>query len=82
MDAGEYNLGFLSLPLQPLNDCPRGATFMNATFAAGPDGSPYVTDNLICIFERYAGDIAWRHAEDLPVGDVRVLITPSPLNIS
>ncbi|KAG0617047.1 hypothetical protein M758_5G160400 [Ceratodon purpureus] len=71
MDAGEYNLGFLSLPLQPLNDCPRGATFMNATFAAGPDGSPYVTDNLICIFERYAGDIAWRHAEDLPVGDIR-----------
>lgn len=70
-DAGEYNLGFLALPLVPLNDCPRGAKFMDAMFA-GPDGSPYVTSNLICIFERYAGDVAWHHTEVLPLYDVRI----------
>ena len=69
-DAGEYGVGFLALPLQPLNDCPRHAKYLDATFA-GSDGTPYVTKNLICIFEQYAGDIAWHHTEDLPVAYVR-----------
>jgi primary-amine oxidase len=64
LDAGEYGLGVFSLPLQPLNDCPRHARYVDAVFA-GPDGTPYVTPNMICIFERYAGDIAWQHAEVL-----------------
>lgn len=64
LDAGEYGLGLLAHPLQPLNDCPQNAKYMDAVFA-GPDGTPYTTPNMMCIFERYAGNIAWQHAESL-----------------
>lgn len=62
MDAGEYGFGLQAMPLDPLNDCPRNAYYMDGVFAAG-DGSPYVRSNMICVFESYAGDIGWRHAE-------------------
>ncbi|KAG9454546.1 hypothetical protein H6P81_007450 [Aristolochia fimbriata] len=62
MDAGEYGLGTTALPLNPLNDCPRHAYYMDGVFAAA-DGTPYVQPNMVCIFERYAGDVSWRHAE-------------------
>ncbi|CAM6012890.1 unnamed protein product [Sphagnum balticum] len=77
-DAGEYGLGILALPLQPLDDCPAHAKYIDAVFAA-PDGSPYVTPNMICVFERYAGDISWRHSEALlqnvQVREVRPKVT-------
>jgi len=62
MDAGEYGFGLQAMPLEPLNDCPRNAVYMDGTFAAA-DGTPYVRENMICVFESYAGDIAWRHTE-------------------
>ncbi|XP_057428286.1 amine oxidase [copper-containing] gamma 2-like [Lotus japonicus] len=62
MDAGEYGFGLQAMPLDPLNDCPRNAYYMDAVFASA-DGTPYVQPNVICIFERYSGDIAWRHTE-------------------
>ncbi|CAI0413833.1 unnamed protein product [Linum tenue] len=62
MDAGEYGFGLNSMPLDPLNDCPRNAHYMDAVFAAG-DGTPYVRPNMVCIFESYGGDIGWRHSE-------------------
>lgn len=71
MDAGEYGFGLQAMPLVPLNDCPRNAYYLDGVFAAA-DGRPYVRDNMICIFERYAGDIAWRHSESPITGmDVR-----------
>ncbi|KAL9177865.1 hypothetical protein ABFS82_01G087700 [Erythranthe guttata] len=62
MDAGEYGFGLQALALDPLNDCPRNAEYMDAVFAAS-DGTPYVRENMVCIFERYSGDTAWRHTE-------------------
>ncbi|XP_072067537.1 amine oxidase [copper-containing] gamma 1 isoform X2 [Arachis hypogaea] len=62
MDAGEYGFGLQAMPLDPLNDCPRNAYYMDAVFAAA-DATPYLRPNIICVFETYAGDIAWRHAE-------------------
>lgn len=62
MDAGEYGFGLQAMPLEPLNDCPRNAYYMDGVFAAA-DGRPYVRENMVCIFERYAGDIGWRHSE-------------------
>ncbi|XP_041989664.1 primary amine oxidase-like isoform X2 [Salvia splendens] len=69
MDAGEYGFGLQALPLEPLNDCPRNAKYMDAVFAAS-DGTPYVRSNMICLFERYAGDAAWRHTENPITGEL------------
>ncbi|CAI0413575.1 unnamed protein product [Linum tenue] len=62
MDAGEFGLGATAMPLVPLNDCPRNAYYMDGIFVSA-DGQPFVQSNMICLFERYAGDAAWRHSE-------------------
>lgn len=73
MDAGEYGFGLQAMPLDPLNDCPRNAHYMDGVFAAA-DGTPYVRSNMVCVFESYAGDIGWRHAESPITGmEVRIL---------
>ncbi|MQL99294.1 hypothetical protein Taro_032011 [Colocasia esculenta] len=78
MDAGEYGFGLQAMPLVPLNDCPRNAYYMDGVFAAA-DGRPYVRENMVCVFESYAGDIAWRHAESpitgLGIREVRPKVT-------
>ncbi|GMI76358.1 Copper Amine Oxidase [Hibiscus trionum] len=78
MDAGEYGFGLQAMPLDPLNDCPRNAYYMDGVFAAG-DGVPYVRSNMVCVFERYAGDIGWRHAESpitgMEIKEVRPKVT-------
>ncbi|KAI7754197.1 hypothetical protein M8C21_019722 [Ambrosia artemisiifolia] len=62
MDVGEYGLGATAMPLLELNDCPRYSYYMDGVFASA-DGRPFIRPNIICIFERYAGDIGWRHSE-------------------
>ncbi|KAJ4846536.1 hypothetical protein Tsubulata_013537 [Turnera subulata] len=62
MDAGEYGLGASAMSLVPLNDCPRNAYYMDGIFVSS-NGKPFVQPNMICIFERYAGDVSWRHSE-------------------
>ncbi|KAG7564354.1 Copper amine oxidase N-terminal [Arabidopsis suecica] len=67
MDAGEFGLGPTSMPLVPLNDCPRNAYYIDGIFAS-PKGDPILQPNMICLFERYAGDTSWRHSEILLPG--------------
>ncbi|XAR70413.1 Primary-amine oxidase [Bertholletia excelsa] len=78
MDAGEYGFGLQAMPLDPLNDCPRNAYYMDGVFAAA-DGTPYVRSNMICVFESYAGDIGWRHSESpitgMEIREVRPKVT-------
>ncbi|CAH1453726.1 unnamed protein product [Lactuca virosa] len=62
MDAGEFGLGANAMALVELNDCPRYSYYMDGVFASA-DGRPIIQPNMICIFERYAGDIGWRHSE-------------------
>lgn len=76
MDAGEYGFGLQAMPLDPLNDCPRNAYYMDGVFAAA-DGTPYVQSNMVCLFESYAGDIAWRHAES-PITGMEVWVYLDP----
>lgn len=78
MDAGEYGFGLQAMPLDPLNDCPRNAYYMDGVFAAA-DGKPYIRSNMICVFESYAGDIGWRHSESpitgMEIREVRPKVT-------
>ncbi|KAF8379293.1 hypothetical protein HHK36_028726 [Tetracentron sinense] len=62
MDAGEFGMGVTAMSLVPLNDCPRYSYYMDGIFVAS-DGKPYVQPNMVCLFERYAGEIGWRHSE-------------------
>ncbi|KAK9288028.1 hypothetical protein L1049_016473 [Liquidambar formosana] len=61
-DAGEYGFGLCAVSLQPLRDCPQNAMFFDA-YVAGHDATPLKLSNVFCIFERYAGDVMWRHTE-------------------
>ncbi|KAL7188702.1 hypothetical protein ACSBR1_038545 [Camellia fascicularis] len=70
MDVGEFGLGLTAMTLVPLNDCPRNSYYMDGLFVSA-DGKAYVRPNMICVFERYAGDIAWRHSE-LPVNGFEI----------
>uniref|UniRef100_A0A0E0LMG6 Amine oxidase n=1 Tax=Oryza punctata TaxID=4537 RepID=A0A0E0LMG6_ORYPU len=62
LDAGEYGLGLWAFPLQPGGDCPANAAYLDGYYS-GQDGRPVEAKNMICVFERYSGDVAWRHTE-------------------
>eukprot|EP00249_Psilotum_nudum_P022798 c28646_g1_i1 orf=138-2321(+) len=62
MDAGEYGIGNFVSSLDPLNDCPHNAVFMDGILVDS-NGEPYIIPRMVCIFERYGGDISWRHTE-------------------
>ena len=62
LDAGENGVGRLAVVLEPGLDCPSNARFFNAVFTHDW-GEPYTQENAACLFERYAGNIAWRHYE-------------------
>lgn len=62
LDAGENGVGRLAVPLQTELDCPSNAVFFDVDFGR-ESGEPYTQGNAACLFERYAGDIAWRHYE-------------------
>ncbi|RZC54236.1 hypothetical protein C5167_013091 [Papaver somniferum] len=68
-DAGEFGLGQYASQLEPLKDCPANAVFMDGYYA-GQDGKPVEIKNVFCIFEKYAGDIMWRHTETSIPGEV------------
>jgi primary-amine oxidase len=62
IDAGEYGVGKVATTLQPGLDCPANAMFFDAVFA-DDWGLDYARERAACLFERRAGDIAWRHYE-------------------
>ncbi len=64
MDAGEYGVGRLAAPLEAGLDCPPNAVFLPAVFA-DDWGDPYTREQATCLFERYAGNVAWRHYESV-----------------
>ncbi|KAG7593591.1 Copper amine oxidase N-terminal [Arabidopsis thaliana x Arabidopsis arenosa] len=61
-DCGEFGCGQYVVSLEPYTDCPGNAAFMDGVFAS-QDGTPIKITNVMCIFEKYAGDIMWRHTE-------------------
>ncbi|MGH7858677.1 MAG: tyramine oxidase, partial [Candidatus Binatia bacterium] len=64
MDAGEYGAGKLAVPLVPGADCPANAVYIDDVLA-DDEGEPQTREKIACIFERQAGDVAWRHYDFL-----------------
>ncbi len=62
MDVGEYGAGKMAAPLEPGLDCPPNAVLFDAVFA-DDKGVPYTQARAVCLFEREAGEVAWRHYE-------------------
>jgi primary-amine oxidase len=62
MDAGEFLAGVNSVTLQLGVDCPGNARYFDFAFA-DEAGRPQVNPRAACLFERDAGDVAWRHTE-------------------
>jgi primary-amine oxidase len=60
LDAGEYVAGGLGKPLARGVDCPDNAHYLDLVVVRG-NGRPRDVPDVICLFERYAGDVAWRH---------------------
>ncbi|XP_050218877.1 primary amine oxidase 1 [Mercurialis annua] len=71
MDVGEFGFGRAAVTLQPLIDCPANAAYLDE-YIARSDGQAQKMSNVICIFERYSGDVAFRHTEINVPGEVIV----------
>jgi primary-amine oxidase len=65
LDAGEFNAGGLSKPLLRGLDCPDGAVYFDGLIS-DDYGRPRPVRDVLCLFEREAGDVAWRHFSDEP----------------
>jgi len=62
LDLGEGNVwGSVASRLEPGADCPDNAVFFDSTIA-NSRGIPQRWPRTACLFEREAGDFAWRHA--------------------
>jgi primary-amine oxidase len=70
LDAGEYSVGGLTKPLLAGLDCPDHAVYLDG-FVSTDNGRPRAVPNLVCLFERETGDMAWRHVAEEPESRVK-----------
>jgi primary-amine oxidase len=76
-DAGEFNAGGFAKPLMRGLDCPENAVYIDGLISTD-QGRPKTVSNVICIFEREPGDMAWRHfSEDAESRRKRDLVVRS-----
>lgn len=59
LDAGQFTDGFSS-SLEVGSDCPDNAVYFDQVYA-DELGVPQLNLRAACLFERYSGDVAWRH---------------------
>jgi primary-amine oxidase len=63
VDLGEYTAGGFASSLTPGVDCPETAVFLNG-LVARDNGRPADKPRVACVFERYGGDVNWRHGTE------------------
>ncbi|KAK3124806.1 hypothetical protein QOZ80_7BG0593540 [Eleusine coracana subsp. coracana] len=61
--------------MDPAEECQANAAYLDAYYA-NQDGEPVKVDNVICVFVRYAGDVAWRHTEAALANQIITEIRP------
>ena len=64
-DLGTYpsSFGGIASTLEPGVECPATGTYFNA-IVVSDKGRPRERARAACLFERYAGDVAWRHGRE------------------
>jgi primary-amine oxidase len=67
LDAGEFYPGGVLQSLREGLDCPSNAVYFNG-LTVNDKGNPVLRPHQACLFERFAGGIAWRHGDDAGVG--------------
>ena len=60
-DEGEYGIGRMAGPIEPLRDAPANAVFLDADFADDL-GKPYKVEKAMALFERDGG-LLWKHLD-------------------
>lgn len=63
IDAGEFYPGGTLKSLRPGLDCPSNAVYLDG-LSTDEKGTPVLRPRQACLFERFAGDVAWRHGDD------------------
>lgn len=62
LDAGEYVAGGLGKSLEAGLDCPDNAVYFD-NIVIRDNGRPGTVQRAVCMFERYPGDVVWRHLD-------------------
>ncbi len=64
-DLGSFPSAFggVASSLEPGLECPATGTYFNAVVVSDK-GRPRERARAVCLFERYAGDVSWRHSRD------------------
>lgn len=60
-DEGEYGIGRMAGPIEPMKDAPANASFVDADFADDL-GKPYKVEKAMAIYERDGG-LLWKHLD-------------------
>jgi len=63
IDAGEFYPGGILQSLREGLDCPSNAVYFDG-LSTNEKGAPVLHPGQACLFERFAGDLAWRHGDD------------------
>ena len=60
-DEGEYGIGRMAGPIEPMKDAPANAVFVDADFADDL-GKPYKVEKAMAVYERDGG-LLWKHLD-------------------
>jgi len=66
VDAGEFYPGGILQSLREGLDCPSNAVYFDG-LSSNEKGAPVLHPQEACLFEKFDGDIAWRHGDDTGV---------------